>query len=519
VVTIVQRQALPALIALFFALWGLRGSGQSDVTFNDQARHAMNGVVLHDLVRDGQFARPVQYIRQYFSRYPTLSLPYHPPLFPAVEAVVYALVGISHFSARLTVALFVFGVALLLFQLALKTSRSTGVAATAAIVFLSIPLSQQLAADVMLEMPAMFFTLGSMLCICQCDRRWTDREALAAGLLGGAAVWTKQAVFIALIPLLLLAGRRRWDILRSRPALLFALVFAVSGALLGLLWFKAGLVGFAKNWGDTGLFERLIRNAGYYSDILMEPRFGAFVIGSVVLAAYARWRTAQKQKPDAEPFYVSWIGAVLLVLLAVPAFDVRYIWFALPPAVILVATGADLLARDYLPRQFGVWVVPAAAVCMLLLNLNVPAPSLSGPSEAARVIVAEHPRRVLVGAVSNGSIMFAVRSIYPGSDITFIRADKLSADTFQPARMEQFAHRFGINVIIFDQTVRAAPRDDLTSWPSRNMQKLRIIPKVASEPAFSGKLFIYRFLNPSPLPQSTLTIPINASGDMIDLTL
>ena len=48
---------------------------------------------------------------------------------------------------------------------------------------------------------------------------------------------------------------------------------------------------------------------------------------------------------------------------------------------------------------------------------------------------------------------------------------------------------------------------------------LRIIPQVASEPAFSGKLFIYRFLNPSPLPQSTLTIPINASGDMVDLTL
>lgn len=106
--------ALMWALAVFFALWSLRGAAATDITLNDQARHALNGVALLDMVRDGAVGRPVAYLRDYFSHFPAISMPYHPPLFPAIEAVFYAVFGIRPAAARLAVSVFVAGSVLLL---------------------------------------------------------------------------------------------------------------------------------------------------------------------------------------------------------------------------------------------------------------------------------------------------------------------------------------------------------------------------------------------------------------------
>src|SRR5436190_6942928 len=78
------------MLAIFFAVWAMRGATATDITLNDQARHALNGVALLDIVREGGLSRPVAWLRDYFVHFPALSMPYHPPLFPAVEALFYA---------------------------------------------------------------------------------------------------------------------------------------------------------------------------------------------------------------------------------------------------------------------------------------------------------------------------------------------------------------------------------------------------------------------------------------------
>ena len=92
------------LLAIFFAVWAMRGATATDITLNDQGRHALNGAALLDIVREGGLSRPVAWLRDYFAHYPALSMPYHPPLFPAVEALFYAAFGVSPVSARLAVA-------------------------------------------------------------------------------------------------------------------------------------------------------------------------------------------------------------------------------------------------------------------------------------------------------------------------------------------------------------------------------------------------------------------------------
>ncbi|HYO83015.1 MAG TPA: glycosyltransferase family 39 protein, partial [Bryobacteraceae bacterium] len=145
-----------------FALLGLRGARTTDITYNDQARHALNGAAIYDMVRDGQLLRPRQYLQKYFARLPALSMPYHPPLFPVFEALVFAVFGVSPFAARLAVACCVFASSILLFYLVLRTYRSQAIAFAGTLTFLSLPASLLLAGDTMLEFPVLSMVLGSL---------------------------------------------------------------------------------------------------------------------------------------------------------------------------------------------------------------------------------------------------------------------------------------------------------------------------------------------------------------------
>src|SRR3982751_3988856 len=78
---------IAVILAMFFAAWAMRGANTTEITLSDQARHAMNGVALFDMVREGKVLHAIGYLREYFGHLPSLSMPYHPPLFPAVEAL------------------------------------------------------------------------------------------------------------------------------------------------------------------------------------------------------------------------------------------------------------------------------------------------------------------------------------------------------------------------------------------------------------------------------------------------
>ena len=118
-------RVIPYLLALFFALWGLRGVGCNNIVETDAARHAMNGAFIHDYVRNGQLTSPVAYGELYYSRLPALSLPYHPPGFPMIEALFFFIFGVNVPAARLAVALCVFASVVLLYRIRCPTPRPT----------------------------------------------------------------------------------------------------------------------------------------------------------------------------------------------------------------------------------------------------------------------------------------------------------------------------------------------------------------------------------------------------------
>jgi predicted membrane-bound mannosyltransferase len=165
----VAIRLIPYILAVFFALWGLRGVTNTDVGFFDASRHAMNGAFIHDLVVARQFTSPIEFGRLYYSHYPATSLPFHPPLFPAIEALFFSIFGVNVFTARLTVALAVAVSVVLFHRLVRATHDSHVISAASVLTFFSFPWSQWPANDVMLEFPSLAFMLGALYCLRKID--------------------------------------------------------------------------------------------------------------------------------------------------------------------------------------------------------------------------------------------------------------------------------------------------------------------------------------------------------------
>src|SRR5262249_28164710 len=166
-------------LALFFGVWALRGVTEGGVVTTDAARHAMNGAMIHDWLWGGPFASPLDYARWYYSRTQTLSLSYHPPLFPLLEAAAFSILGVSAFTARLVVAIATALSALLMYRLILVTHGSYLVALSATVIAFSMTQTQVLYQDVRLELPALVFVLAALLVLARADASYTWRRALA----------------------------------------------------------------------------------------------------------------------------------------------------------------------------------------------------------------------------------------------------------------------------------------------------------------------------------------------------
>ena len=181
---------LVCAISMFVAMRGAQGALPVEP---DAARHALNGVLIHDMIRDGGFWNPVDYARDFYRKLPGVSMPFHPPVFPAFEAGMYSILGVNYPVARLAIAICVAGSVILLYLLAKQLSNSStfGLAATA--IFHSLPLAQWLSSEVMLEYPALVITLAALLVLTRSvAARRSAADYVAFGIIASIAIWTSK---------------------------------------------------------------------------------------------------------------------------------------------------------------------------------------------------------------------------------------------------------------------------------------------------------------------------------------
>jgi hypothetical protein len=484
------------ITALAASLWSLRGVAANNVVDTDAARHAMNGAFILDLVRHARILAPVEYAKWYFARYPAITIPYHPPGFPSYEAIFFALFGVKLFAARLAVAVSVGAVALLLLYLVRMTHGSLVLGLCAVICFFSLPVSMVVASDVMLEFPAMVSAIASVyfLHLMIATQRWIYSLAFAA--FGALGIWTKQTVFLILMPFLYIILLRRWNLLRSKQVWISVAIMCGAGLALAAVGWSVGWSGISQNWRRKTLAAQLHDNFFFYLRWIRSPLitipFGAWLTAKIAqyFSSFLRPRTAERKDPlSAEALYLAWIAAVLLILMAVPASDERYFFFAYPAVLVVALSVVTRIAESFAPS---LRYAPAAigTAWMAASGLFAKPPFLSGPAQAAAYVFENHARRVLYCGLTDGNFMFSLRTLDRNLDDSVIPCYKIPEDQRRPDSLPDFARRVDADYLIVEHASRPQPWDGTLA--DSNLSLERIIPQDGSQPRYKGDLSIYR---------------------------
>ncbi|HEY6340882.1 MAG TPA: glycosyltransferase family 39 protein [Bryobacteraceae bacterium] len=553
---------LPYLGALSFALWSLRGVGHSDIVDTDAARHAMNGAFIYDLVRGGHLTHPIDFAKAYYGHLPAITMPFHPVVFPAIVSGFYALFGVKALSARLAVALAVGICFLLLYRLVEATLRNSAIAACTAITVLSIWRVQLVATDVMLELPAMAFTLAALYCLRDLTfqeeaRAFPWGRALLFTVLGGLAISTKQhAVFLGGVPVLGALLTRRWRLLKRPQIWISAAVLLGIGAGWALVW--AHFQGSARNGNQVASSPQALRlipfkNARLYSQWIWEDLTalpGIFAVCSIAAFACAVWKRQWRRaglslekvahnglagrgqargvshSSDAAPgglcaLYLAWMISAALVLLVLGAVDPRYLFFLIPAAIV---TAYAMLWRGCasLWGERRAWYVPTLfGIAWFLTGLFFQPEYLRGPAEAAALVTESGTARVLYAGEADGNFIFAVRSRDPNMQTTVIPAEKLPASTFGPEALERFCRHFGINWIVLEDVPLVHEKwSSMAASPAPSMRLERSFPLESSRTRWqNGRIQIYRFAAPFDPGGGVLELPVRKLDHPIKIKL
>jgi hypothetical protein len=508
---------LPYLLGLLFFLLALRGSFGTDILDPDAARHAMNGVFLHDFLLSGQTRHPVAYAKEYYAHFPAISLPYHPPLFPLVESMFFLICGVHYFIARLVIALFTAGCVILLYKLVLKTGGTHLLTAASAITFLGLLGSFLVSSDIMLEFPALFFTIGALYILGGPAPFGNWRSSFGFAVLAAAAVWTKQqTIFLGIVPFIQIAITGEWRLLKNRWLWFSLAVFSV---LVGVLAMVSIGSGFSSNpgWRHGGVVSMAAQRLHLYSRglwVQFTPPAALFIGGAFVFFLL----TARRSSALKVGLYLSWVLSFWIELLLLPPYDVRYLFFMQPPLLILGYAALSQLTERFRWKPNAEVVGAAVLIVVVAVNLARPSVFLQGPSQAASFVSSPEYNRVVYCGRTNGAFVFARRLLDPKLQSIVIRGDKLSTDLLQPDRFEHFAHDYGVHYVILEQTGRSTAWDALTASPPPSMQWQRDIPLRCTFADRNGVLRIYRFTDPSANPQRTIHPESGIYKQELDLT-
>jgi len=479
--------------------------------------HAMDGVFVHDYFADWPDQPIRQWAEQYYLRYQCLGIGvYYPPLFAGVEAVLFSLFGISVTIARLTVLLFVIGSLWLIYALGARLfSPKVGLAA--AIFTLTNPQGIAWSRQVMLEWPATFFILLALWGYLKYLNRPTWKFGLVTGFAVLAAFLTKQtAVFVVLVIGVHAVFDRRGRLCKQR-----AFWMPLAAGLIGIGiygWATAGLNQLApqlifgeppfahlKDWHNWLWYDARL------PQILGWPLVIAGILAAGALIAVQPHEPAEEKKAgegdqspedkestaaeEALASYRAWFRPFLLpivwvvgwwvICILMQAKEVRYIFFAVPGLVLLIAAGLGQLNLLNVHKRIGYGdMALLALVVMQAVYGTILAPAQRLPTmkdTVAYLADQEAAEVVLVDAVRDGQFIFDVRtSAKARGKIIAMRASKFlysraartrydyQAHVETPEQLRAFLDKYGIAYVVVED--RLPVTTDL-SWdpPPRKM--------------------------------------------------
>ena len=413
------------LLGLAVALLFLTSPRNGDFAWSDAPRHAMDGAFYRDFFAQLPLGAPKQFAVEYYLQYPALTILFYPPLFAVVAAGFFALLGVSHFTAQLTVMAFYLAAAWGAFRLCRRWLDEWS-AFAASLLFVGVPEVALWGRQVMLEVPAYTFVLWSGYYLFEyLDRRRPALLYVTAALFG-AGLLTKQTVAF-MLPVFawtlwrargggILRDRHVWGSLGALGLMVLPLVVVMlkfgqqNAASVSGAWLKASRVSFG-----TWVY--------YLRELPEQMGWPALALAVVFLLSMALEKGRLLPK-DAQGFLLAWLGLGYVFFSWILFKERRHTVLILFPLVVFAVAGL----RRLLPAK----AARAAALLLACGTFGYSAlfgqvPYVRGYREAADYVAEHAPPNsvVLFSGERDGSFIFNLRAREDRRDLTVLRSDKL----------------------------------------------------------------------------------------------
>jgi hypothetical protein len=367
----------------------------------DEGAHFVTGLMVRDYLAGGIPQNPLRFAETYYDHYPKVALGHYPPAFYAVEGLWLLVFPVGRASAMALMAVLSGALGAMVFSMAERAKFPRPAAALAALVAVTLPLTQSLASMVMSDLLLALFMVAAALAFARYLERgkWTD--SLLFGLLAAAAGMTKgSGLLLALVPpLAILLGGRFRLLLRGSLWLAPLPVLLVCGPWF---WFSSKIT--AEGMSDRGMVEHLASALPYFGHEFLRV-FGFTLIVPAVLGTVRILADAETRRDPRWGVILALPVALVAFYSLVPAgLEARYLLPVVPSVLLLAAAGIRrVLERVGGTNRRPVAVGAAVAITALfaLETFTLPRAGPAGFREAVRHLLEQAPDRPLKMLVSS----------------------------------------------------------------------------------------------------------------------
>lgn len=525
------RHLATAVLLAMVALYAATSPWGPTADWSDASQHVMNGALIHDFLAHGHLADPLGFAAAYYLRYPAINITLYPPIFPALEAALFALTGVTPAAAQALELGFTLLAAAAAYRIGRLAMGRAGSLAGAGFL-LSMPMVAVWSRQTMLEMPALSLQLAASYFLLTYVARPGMARLAAAASCAVAATYMKQTAIVAAPVFAVLILQAQGLRALRRPALwLTAAACAAALAPLALYTVKFGAYA-AQTIGGTAGDEKLSASWWFYLAAL--PTTAGIPVILASAAFLLRW-AARGAAPRAAllgrwavlSFAVQFAFATL-----VAHKEARYGVFMVAPLGIVSA-----LAFGALPGAAAALALPAAALSLGATLLAWPPKQVSGYAQAADYIAA-HARPgavILFHGLRSPNFILALRTDHDAARLTVLRAEKLLVRYaiirqagitdlhVSAASLVAMVSRYGIEYVVFqpdfwtDQPSVAMLQDYIRG--SGNFRRDASIPVHANFPGAEDHIEIWRNLHPAPPAAAELRLDIPAMNRSVSGTI
>ena len=533
------------IVSCFVLLIG-KQLGRSELIFfgGDESRHFMNGVFLHDLLADGGWRAPLDYLRWYYLKYPALSVHQYPPLIYALEALVISVAGIHVQAVQVMLAALIGG-GLWCWYSYVARKFTVELAFLSSMLLLTRPIFLNNVARVMLDSAA----LALVLMLLAAAERWQTTHTRRAGIVVAALTLMLMGIelkaYFMVWYLLLLALSAPY---LNASAKKYAFAILAGFSVMFACFFFVGTVAQATK---IRLLYRMLQGVNMMSVYKLQhiwltgdvgrllpfrwvTAFGLPLLGLTLCGLLAALYRGHWPRVRADVLYAA--NFIFMFMFCITHFEPeRFNLFLVPTVALFSGYGLDAIFQSVFRRQT-FRRIAIAVTCVICLGLGWRHETiyLRGYEQAARDLLARNSTHapILCDAYLDGNFIAYLRKHDSARQALVFRGDKMlySAEiyyryikkTYIAAAADVYARLddFNIRYIVVDQLYCEIPAKMLLRRVLQNPAKFRLCgtyPAVTNIPDFQGNadLEVYEYL----AYKTNYTTPLQISVPVMGATL